>query len=402
MTTFDSQHAQLLHGVTELIPDEQFADQLKKSIATNTPLNIKFGADPSRPDIHLGHVVILRKLRQFQDFGHHVQFIIGDFTAQIGDPTGKNKTRPPLSRDEILENAKSYQEQVFKILDREKTTVYFNSEWLNELQPLQLIPLLAQVTVQQLIARDDFTKRYKGNVPIFLHECLYPILQAYDSVQLKSDVECGGTDQKFNLLLGREFQKTAGLSPQAVLMMPILEGLDGVQKMSKSLDNYVGISDEPSDMFGKLMSIADDLMPRYYDLISDYPVDEITKIKQDIASGVLHPMDAKKQLAQNVVAQFYATEAQVARTKFEQQFSNREVPDDILSVQVPAGDVNVIEVIVAQGLSKSKNEARRLLKQGGLKLDNEKLTAETVSLKTEVVLKVGKRHYIKLCMEETS
>lgn len=379
----------LTKGVAEIIPIDQFNEQL----SSNRPLKLKFGADPSRPDIHLGHVVLLKILRRFQDAGHGVQFIIGDFTAKIGDPTGKNKTRPALTDAEILANATSYQDQVFKILDRQKTTVYYNSEWLNTVKPNQFISLLSQVTIQQLLARDDFSKRHSQQVPIYLHECIYPILQAYDSVHLESDIEFGGTDQKFNLLLGREFQRVARLSPQSIVLMPILEGLDGIQKMSKSLDNYIGINEEPKEIFGKLMSISDDLMVRYFEILSDqvFNTDE-------------HPMTAKKNLAQEITGLLTTSkEAQVARQAFEKQFSDRAIPTDIPQVTIkrlPSNKINLVDGIVQSNVISSKNEVRRLLKQSAIKMNGKKQCDELVSIENEfVILQIGKRKFIQINVE---
>ena len=379
----------LTKGVAEIIPIDQFNEQL----SSNRPLKLKFGADPSRPDIHLGHVVLLKILRRFQDAGHGVQFIIGDFTAKIGDPTGKNKTRPALTDAEILANATSYQDQVFKILDRQKTTVYYNSEWLNTVKPNQFISLLSQVTIQQLLARDDFSKRHSQQVPIYLHECIYPILQAYDSVHLESDIEFGGTDQKFNLLLGREFQRVARLSPQSIVLMPILEGLDGIQKMSKSLDNYIGINEEPKEIFGKLMSISDDLMVRYFEILSDqvFNTDE-------------HPMTAKKNLAQEITGLLTTSkEAQVARQAFEKQFSDRAIPTDIPQVTIkrlPSNKINLVDGIVQSNVVSSKNEVRRLLKQSAIKMNGKKQCDELVSIENEfVILQIGKRKFIQINVE---
>ena len=379
----------LTKGVAEIIPIDQFNEQL----SSNRPLKLKFGADPSRPDIHLGHVVLLKILRRFQDAGHGVQFIIGDFTAKIGDPTGKNKTRPALTDAEILANATSYQDQVFKILDRQKTTVYYNSEWLNTVKPNQFISLLSQVTIQQLLARDDFSKRHSQQVPIYLHECIYPILQAYDSVHLESDIEFGGTDQKFNLLLGREFQRVARLSPQSIVLMPILEGLDGIQKMSKSLDNYIGINEEPKEIFGKLMSISDDLMVRYFEILSDqvFNTDE-------------HPMTAKKNLAQEITGLLTTSkEAQVARQAFEKQFSDRAIPTDIPQVTIkrlPSNKINLVDGIVQSNVISSKNEVRRLLKQSAIKMNGKKQCDELVSIENEfVILQIGKRKFVRFNVE---
>lgn len=391
----DQQLAILKTGVAEIIPESQLLEQLKKSEQTNTPLKIKFGADPSRPDIHLGHTVVLNKLRIFQELGHHVQFIIGDFTAMIGDPTGRNKLRPQLSADDVAAYAKTYQEQVFKLLDPAKTTIYHNSEWLGKLGPQALIGLAAQATVQQLLARDDFSKRYAAETPIFLHEFLYPLLQAHDSVFLKSDLEIGGSDQKFNLLLGRELQRAQNLPPQSVMIMPILEGLDGVQKMSKSADNYIGVNESAKDIFGKVMSVSDALMIRYYSLLTAKTTTEIEQLKHDISAGVQHPMTVKKDLAELLVARFYDAETGKAeRDRFESVFSKGAVSDDLETISVTAADgqINVVEICIQAGFAASKNEIRRLIKQNAVKIDDSPVTDDLIHVKhgSKLLLKVGK------------
>lgn len=303
------QLAELKRGCVEIIPEDLFLEKLKKSYETQTPLKIKFGADPSRPDIHIGHAVVINKLKQFQDFGHEIQFLIGDFTARIGDPTGKSKTRPQLTKEEVIENAETYKAQVAKILDLSKTKIVFNGDWLDKLSSVEMIRLMSNITVQTMIRRDDFSKRIKSETPIHIHEFIYPIMQGYDSVVLESDVELGGTDQTFNLLMGRDLQRAAGLKEQqAILTMPILEGLDGVQKMSKSLGNYIGIDESAENMFGKMMSISDDLMIRYYNLLSRKPLKEVEKRVSEIKEGKIHPMEAKKQLAVEIVSHYYPIE----------------------------------------------------------------------------------------------
>ncbi len=383
-------------GASEIIPETHLLEQLKKSEQSRTPLKIKFGADPSRPDIHLGHTVVINKLRTFQELGHDIQFIIGDFTALIGDPTGRNKTRPQLSAEDVAEYAKTYQDQVFKILDPAKTTVYFNSTWLSKLAPQEIVSLMARVTVQQLLVRDDFSKRHAAETPIFLHEFFYPLLQAYDSVVLKSDVELGGTDQRFNLLLGRDLQKSFGQSQQSVLIMPLLEGLDGVQKMSKSADNYIGINESPKDIFGKVMSVSDELMMRYYGLLTQKTAGDITALTKAIADGSQHPMMVKKDLAEQIVARFYDAEAGKAeRDRFESVFSKGAVSDDVATVTVTPdaeGKINLVDICIENGFGASKNEIRRLMKQNAVKIDDVSVSDDMIHVKhgAKLLLKVGK------------
>ncbi len=386
------QLALIIHGVASLISESECLEKLEKSYRTQTPLKVKFGADPSRPDIHLGHAVILNKLRLLQDLGHTVYFIIGDFTAMIGDPTGRNKTRPPLNGEEITANAKTYADQVFRILDRDRTEMIYNSHWLGQLPAHDIVGLMAKVTVSQLLERDDFSKRYESEHPIFLHELLYPILQGYDSVVLEADLEVGGTDQTFNLLMGRELQRASGMAPQCVLTLPILEGLDGVQKMSKSLDNYVSLTDDPVNMFGKLMSIPDTVMDRYFILLTTLTEHEISTLLQG------HPMIAKKTLAERITAQFSSPKAAAAaRAQFENVFSKGELPDDMSKVTVLPGSINLISLMAEHHMAPSKNEARRLLDAHAIHLNGETVMEATVHLTPgEHVLKVGKRRFLKL------
>ena len=326
----EEQLEQIRRGSEEIISEEELLKKLTKSYETNTPLRIKAGFDPTAPDLHLGHTVLIQKLKHFQDLGHQVLFLIGDFTGMIGDPSGKNETRRALTKEEVLANAETYKEQVFKILDPEKTEVVFNSTWMEKMSSSDMIKLASQYTVARMLERDDFTKRYKDNRPISIHEFIYPLVQGYDSVALKSDVELGGTDQKFNLLVGRDLQRAYNMAPQIALTMPILEGLDGVQKMSKSLNNYIGIAESPKDMFGKVMSISDELMFRYYLLLSDKSLAEIDELKKAVSDGSKHPMEAKKELAMEIVERFHSAEAaKEAREGFEQVFSKRENPDDM-------------------------------------------------------------------------
>lgn len=380
----------LRRGAEEIIPEAELLEKLCKSIANSKPLRVKLGVDPTRPDLHIGHTVVIQKLKDFQDLGHQVIFLIGDFTAQIGDPTGKSETRKPLSRDEIKINAKTYQDQVLKILNPSKTQIVFNSQWSDKLGITEVIKLASQMTVARMLERDDFSKRYTNKEPIALHEFLYPIMQAYDSVQLRADVELGGTDQKFNVLQGRDYQKEAGQEPQVVILMPILEGLDGKLKMSKSYDNYIGVTEDPSSMFGKVMSISDQLMMRYYTLLTQENLD-------DVAS--MHPKAAKVRLAKILVERFYNTEAaNNAAAEFESVFSKGQIPEDTEEISLPTSDFLVAQVMVDHKLAPSMSEARRLINQGAVTIDGEKL--ESIHAKFSgpgnVLLKVGKRRFLKI------
>ena len=380
-------------GTEEIISEEE----LKKKLAETRPLLIKAGFDPTAPDLHLGHTVLLQKLRHFQNLGHKVFFLIGDFTGMIGDPTGKSETRKALSKEEVLNNADTYREQVFKVLMPERTEVVFNSTWLSGLGSDGLIRLTSHFTVARMLERDDFEKRYKNNQPISIHEFLYPLLQGYDSVHLKADVEMGGTDQKFNLLVGRELQRSYGQAPQSVITVPILEGLDGINKMSKSLNNYVGIADKPDDMFGKLMSISDELMYKYYILLSDLEVSEVERLWQGVKDGSVHPMQMKKQLAVEIITRYHrAQDAKEALENFERVFSRRENPEDMQEYSYLKG-TELIDIILALGFSPSRNEARRLAAQGGVYLDGEKVAELTIIPgKPEMILRVGKRKFAKI------
>jgi tyrosyl-tRNA synthetase len=371
--------------------------ELKQKLAQNRPLRIKAGFDPTAPDLHLGHTVLLNKMRQLQDLGHHALFLIGDFTGMIGDPTGKNATRPPLTREQVLANAQSYRDQVFKVLDPEKTEVVFNSTWMDKFSAVDLIRLAATHTVAQMLERDDFSKRYKGNQPIAIHEFIYPLVQGYDSVALKADIELGGTDQKFNLLMGRELQKHFGQPSQCVLTMPLLEGLDGVNKMSKSLGNYVGITDTPQDMFGKLMSVSDDLMWRYFELLSFRSIAQIANFKDEVARG-RNPRDIKVLLAQEIVARFHTQKAaEDALAEFEARFQKGVLPDDMpeLSVASVDGSIGIAHLLKQANLVASTSEALRMIEQGGVKLDGEKVSDKALQLKAGavVVAQVGKRKF---------
>ena len=396
MTSLEDSLALIKRGADEVLVEAELVEKLKK----NKPLRIKAGFDPTAPDLHLGHTVLINKLRQFQDLGHEVLFLIGDFTGMIGDPTGKSATRPALTRDDVIENARSYEQQIFKILDPTKTLVMFNSSWMNEMNPADLIQLAAKHTVARMLERDDFSKRYKNGQPIAIHEFLYPLIQGYDSVAMKADVELGGTDQKFNLLVGRELQKHYGQDPQVVITMPILEGLDGVQKMSKSLNNYIGIDDAPDEMFGKIMSISDELMWRYFELLSFLPEEDIEKFKQDIEEGI-NPRDIKFVLGEEIVARFHSTEeATQARENFIARFQKGAMPDDIPEKEITAtnGKLAIANLLKEAGLVQSTSEAFRMIKQGAVKIDGEKVTDKglEIELGNEHIYQVGKRRFAKV------
>ncbi|RKZ84534.1 MAG: tyrosine--tRNA ligase [Gammaproteobacteria bacterium] len=388
--------AEIRRGTEEILVESEFIEKLE----TGRPLRIKAGFDPTAPDLHLGHTVLLNKLKQFQDLGHEILFLIGDFTGMIGDPTGKNITRKPLTSEQVQENAKSYQEQVFKILDPAKTTVVFNSEWMNELSSADMIRLASNHTVARMLERDDFHKRYTCGQSIAIHEFLYPLIQGYDSVVLEADVELGGTDQKFNLLMGRELQKAYGKPQQSILTMPILEGLDGVQKMSKSLNNYIGINDSPKDIFGKIMSISDDLMWRYIDLLSFRTVHEIQQWRDDVSEG-RNPIEIKKDFAEEIVARFHSEQdGRQAREGFENQFKKGQIPDDINEVTLTVTDegLAIANVLKDAGLTVSTSEAYRMIKQGAVKIDGEKVEDRALIIPkgVEHIFQVGKRKFAKV------
>src|SRR5574337_10238 len=383
-------------GAEELLVESEFVEKLKRG----RPLRIKAGFDPTAPDLHFGHTVLINKMRHFQDLGHEVLFLIGDFTGLIGDPTGKNATRPPLSKEQVLENAKTYQEQVFKILDPEKTRVCFNSEWMDELGAAGMIRLAAQHTVARMLERDDFAKRYAANQSISIHEFLYPLCQGYDSVALRADVELGGTDQKFNLLMGRELQKHYGQEPQTVLMMPLLEGLDGVNKMSKSLGNYIGINEPPSEIFGKVMSISDELMWRYYDLLSFRSAREIEGLRQAVQDGQ-NPRDVKVALAVELVARFHdAAAGEAALADFVARFQRGAMPDEMPEVTVKVGDegLGIAHLLRQAGLTASTSESLRMIDQGGVRLNGQRVSDKGLVLTAgePVVLQVGKRRFARI------
>lgn len=384
-------------GVVEILPREELLNKLEKSIQDGQPLRVKLGLDPTAPDIHLGHTVVLNKLRQFQDLGHEIHLIIGDFTGRIGDPTGKSETRKQLSEDEIMINARTYQEQIYKVLEQDKTIMHFNSEWLGQLNMIDVIKLASKYTVARMMERDDFAKRYKEGLPIGVHELMYPLMQGYDSVALRADVEMGGTDQKFNLLVGRHLMKEHGQAPQVALMMPILEGTDGVQKMSKSLGNYIGVNDEPYEMFGKTMSISDTLICRYFELLTRVPMTDIKQMHQQMESGELNPRDAKMRLAMELISTFHSSaEATQAMERFKIVYTQRDIPDDIPELLVSEHQVWLPRFLSENGLVESTSEVRRLLKQGAVKVDGDKHEAEDLTLETGMVIQIGKRKFIKI------
>lgn len=392
----DEQIEIIKRGTVEIVPEAELIEKLKRSKKTNTPLRIKLGCDPTRPDLHLGHSVILRKLRQFQDLGHKAILIIGDFTALIGDPTGQNKTRPSLSAEEIVENAKTYLDQAGKILDREKTEIVYNSEWLQDLKFEDVIKLSSKMTVARMIERDDFSKRYNKNEAISLHEFLYPLAQGQDSVHLKSDVELGGTDQKFNLLVGRDLQKIDGQDPQICLMMPLLVGTDGTMKMSKSYDNYIGIDEAPNDMYGKALSIPDDLIYPYYELVTDISVDELKKVKERVKKD---PRNTKHDLAFTITRMYHGeSEAKNALNHFEKTVIEKSVPDNAPVHEFEPGSTHrILDIISQANLTQSNGEAKRMIKQGGVSIDDKKITDPNAEITfkpgNELGLKVGKRKY---------
>ncbi len=396
MVSVDDALEQIKRGADEILVESE----LKTKLERGKPLRIKAGFDPTAPDLHLGHTVLINKLRTFQDLGHEVLFLIGDFTGMIGDPTGKSATRPPLTRDDVIENARSYEQQIFKILDPEKTLVMFNSSWMNEMSTAELIQLAAKHTVARMLERDDFSKRYRAGQPIAIHEFLYPLIQGYDSVAMRADVELGGTDQKFNLLVGRELQKAYGQEQQVVLTMPILEGLDGVQKMSKSLGNYIGIDEAPEEMFGKLMSISDALMWRYFELLSFRPPSEIEGFKREIEAGK-NPRDIKFLLCEEIVTRFHSAEAaQQAQQAFIARFQKGAMPDDMpeLALNAHEGGLAIANLLKEAGLVKSTSEALRMIKQGAVKIDGERVEDNKLNIAagTQHVFQVGKRRFARV------
>ncbi len=398
MASIKDQLSELARGIDEILPEGGLAEKLEK----NRPLIVKAGFDPTAPDLHVGHTVLINKMRQFQEFGHEVVFLIGDFTGMIGDPSGKNATRPPLSRDEIKANAATYEAQIYKILDPEKTRIEFNSRWMSPMSAADLIKLASHHTVARMLERDDFNKRYKSGQSISIHEFLYPIVQGYDSVALKADVELGGTDQKFNLLVGRQLQQDFGQEPQVVMTTPLLEGLDGVQKMSKSLDNYIGITDEPDEMFGKVMSISDELMWRYYEVLSFRKLDDIESLRSRVAAGG-NPRDAKFELAMELVERFHDQKAaEAARKEFVERFQKGALPDKIKEVSISSrgGSMGIAHLLKEAGLVSSTSEAFRMIKQGAVKIDGERIEDKSlqVSAGSTSVYQVGKRRFSRVSL----
>lgn len=399
--TIDEQLAFLRKGTVEIIREEDLRAKLEKSERTGAPLRIKLGADPTTPDIHLGHTVVIRKLRAFQELGHTVVFLIGDFTGLIGDPSGKSATRPQLTREEIARNAETYKAQIFKLLDPEKTIIEFNSHWMDKLGSDGFIRLASHVTVKQILERDDFQKRLAEEKPIALHELLYPLVQGYDSVALEADVELGGTDQKFNLLVGRNLQREYGQEAQVCVIMPLLEGTDGVQKMSKSLNNYIGIDEKPEEMFGKVMSISDDLMWRYYELLTDLRPDEIARMRSTAEKGERNPRDIKVELAKRIITDFHsAKDAEQAEEEFNRIFKQKQTPDEVEERTVSAGVLKLARLLVETTLASSMAEARRLIEQGGVRVEGERVSDANheveLSAGRDILLQVGKRRFLRV------
>lgn len=389
----------LRRGVAEIVPEEDLQAKLRKSLAAGKPLKIKLGLDPTAPDIHLGHTVVLQKLRQFQELGHQVIIIIGDFTGRIGDPTGKSETRRQLSEEEVLTNAETYKEQIFKILDPVRTRVTFNSQWLARLTFADVIELAAKITVARMLEREDFARRYQENRPISVHEFFYPLMQGYDSVALAADVELGGTDQKFNLLMGRQLQREYGQEPQVAMMMPILPGLDGVQKMSKSLGNYIGINEPAKEMYGKTMSLPDELMLTYFELVTAVPLEELAAIRQGLAGGSLHPRDAKMRLAREIVTMYHGPEAaREAEREFRQVFQQHDLPQEMPELTIKEDRVWLPRLMVQAGLAPSTSEARRLIRQGAVKIDGERVIDPDAEIEVREgrVVQAGRRKFARL------
>ncbi|MGM0602382.1 MAG: tyrosine--tRNA ligase [Bacillota bacterium] len=397
----------LKRGVSDLISEEELKEKLIEAEKEGRPLKVKLGLDPTAPDIHLGHTVVLRKLKQFQDLGHEVYLIIGDFTGMIGDPSGKSETRKQLTREEVIENARTYKEQFSKVLDRDKTKLVFNGDWLGELDFADVLELSSKYTVARMLERDDFSKRYQEEKPIGIHEFFYPLMQGYDSVAINADVELGGTDQRFNLLVGRNLQKEYGQKPQVVVMMPLLEGLDGVNKMSKSLGNYIGVYDKPSDMYGKVMSIPDDLILRYFELLTDVSPEKLTEIKEKLDQDDFNPMGLKKELAYIIVKEYHdKNSADAAADEFENVFSKGNLPEDIPVIKIDSSDLEdgelwIVKLVAATGLVDSNSEARRMIKQGAVTIDDQKY--EKINLDIEVkdgmIIQIGKRRFAQIAVK---
>ncbi|HEY3138730.1 MAG TPA: tyrosine--tRNA ligase [Blastocatellia bacterium] len=400
--TIDEQIALLRKGTVDCIPEEELRRKLERSAKTGKPLRVKAGFDPTAPDIHLGHTVLIRKMRHFQQLGHTVIFLIGDFTGMIGDPSGRSATRPPLTREQIDENAETYKQQIFKLLDRDRTEIRFNNEWFSKFGADDFVRLAGKATVAQLLEREDFRKRFESNAPISIHELMYALAQGYDSVALEADVELGGTDQKLNLLMARQIQQAYGVKePQLIMTTPLLEGLDGVQKMSKSLDNYVGITESPREMFGKLMSISDVLMWRYYELLTDMSLSEIAALTEAVAKGEKHPRDLKAELARRIVADFHSqTEAEEASREFDRMFRDHQTPSDIPTIEKPAGGIRLVKLLAAEGLAPSVSDAQRLVAQGGVRLNGERVNDVKLevgaSAGEEALIQVGSRKFLRV------
>ena len=388
----------IIRGTDEVIPIEELEQKLTKSLETGIPLQVKFGCDPSRPDLHIGHAVVLRKLRHFQDLGHEAVLLIGDFTAMIGDPTGRNKTRPQITLAETKQNAQSYIDQASVILSDENLTIVYNSDWLGKMDFSEVINLSSKYTVARMLERDDFTKRYQDGVPISVHEFLYPLAQGYDSVHLKSDVELGGTDQKFNLLVGRDLQKEAGQNPQVIITTPILEGTDGVEKMSKSYDNYIGLTDSPSEIYGRTLSIPDSLIGRYFEFATEISNDKLTAIENDLENGISNPRDLKRELARELVSLYHDNDAALtAEKEFDALFIQKDEPDDMPEYKLTESE-KLIGIMVKNGMVASNGEGKRMISQGGVRLDKEKVDDihSTIEPGKNVVLKVGKRKFLRI------
>ena len=401
MKSVEEQFEYLRKGCVDIIQENELKAKLARSLKEKKPLKVKVGFDPTAPDIHLGHTVLLRKMKHFQDLGHDVIFLIGDFTGLIGDPSGRSSARPPMTREEINKNAETYKTQIFKILDPEKTIIDFNSRWLEKLTSFDIINLTAKYTVARILERDDFSNRLKKGHPIFTHEILYPFMQAYDSVALKADVELGGTDQKFNLLVGRDIQREFHQEPQVIITMPLLEGLDGVEKMSKSLNNFVGITEPPNEIYGKIMSVSDPLMFRYYELLTDEPLPKIEKWKKEDKEEKIHPKELKSRLALSIVSDFWGKkEAKRAAQEFERVFKNKEIPSEIEEIEVTTPDIHLIDFLVNQNIFPSRAEAKRTVRQGGVYFNGQRIEDIAIKIdlkkKSELILKIGKKKFYKI------
>ncbi len=405
MKSVEEQFEYLTKGCVDIIREDELKAKLSRSIKDKKPLRVKTGFDPTAPDIHVGHTVLIRKMKHFQDMGHDVIFLIGDFTGLIGDPSGQSVTRPPMTREQIKKNAETYKTQIFKILDPEKTIIDFNSRWLGKLTSFDIINLMAKYTVARILERDDFSKRLKNGQPISSHELLYPLMQAYDSVALEGDVELGGTDQKFNLLVGRDIQREYNQEPQIVMTMPLLEGLDGVEKISKSLNNYIGITEPPNEIFGKVMSISDPLMFRYYELLTDVSASQISQWQQDIQDNTINPKDLKVQLAEKIVRDFCSEDdAKKAAQEFDRIFKQKKQPENMQEIELKNSAMPLIDLVIEQNILPSRGEAKRLIRQGGLYLDGQRVEdigqILDIGSKNQIILKVGKRKFYKLIAEK--